>query len=100
MSWAGVIAATLACIAAKQVGALAPTSWLAGARLGRYLPWLPVAMLSTLIAIATFGLDGRWVLDERAAAMAVAALATWRRAPFPVVILLAATTAALLRAVA
>jgi len=40
------------------------------------------------------------VLDARAPALCVAALLVWRRAPFLVVVLSAAGTAALLRAVA
>ena len=40
------------------------------------------------------------MLDARVPALAVAALLVWRRAPFLVVVLAAAATAALLRAVA
>jgi hypothetical protein len=40
------------------------------------------------------------VLDARTPALAVAAVLVWRRAPFLVVVLAAAATAALLRALA
>lgn len=45
--------------------------------------------------------DGRsLVLDARAIGVAVAVVATWRRLPFPVVIVVAAAATALVRAVA
>ena len=46
----------------------------------------------------TFDGAGRLVVDARVPAMVVAALLVWRRAPFLVVVLSAAATAALLRA--
>jgi hypothetical protein len=46
----------------------------------------------------TFGADRALVLDARAAGVGVAAVAAWRRAPFPVVIVLAAVVTAALRA--
>ena len=42
---------------------------------------------------------GAFVIDARLPALGVAALLTWRRAPFLVIVLAAAATAALLRAV-
>lgn len=45
----------------------------------------------------TFALDRALVVDERAAGIAVAAVAAWRRAPLIVVIVLGAAVTALLR---
>ena len=97
MSWTGLVIATLLCATAKQLGAAMPRSWLTVGGFDRLAPWLPVALLCSLIAIATFGNDRSWVLDERAVALGVAGVATWQRAPFPVVVILAAGTAAALR---
>ncbi len=99
MSWTGLLIVTALCAAAKQAGAAVPRRWLTIGGLDRLAPLLPVALLSSLIAIATFGRDRVWVFDERAVALAVAGLATWRRAPFPLVVALAAGTAALIRSV-
>jgi len=48
--------------------------------------------------VGTFTIDRSLVLDARAAGVAVAAVAAWRRAPFPVVIVLAAVVTATIRA--
>jgi len=56
-------------------------------------------LLAALIAVQTFS-DGRsLVIDARAAGLAVAAVAVWRRWPFLVVVALAAVTTALVRQV-
>ena len=55
-------------------------------------------MLAALILVQTLDGAGRLVVDARVPAMAVAGLLVWRRAPFLVVVLSAAATAALLRA--
>jgi hypothetical protein len=60
---------------------------------------LPLALLAALVVVQTFS-DGRSiVVDARAAGLAAAGLAVYRRAPFIVVVALAAATAALVRAV-
>jgi hypothetical protein len=60
---------------------------------------LPLALLAALVVVQTFS-DGRSIaVDARAAGLAAAGLAVFRRAPFIVVVALAAATAALVRAV-
>ena len=68
-----------------------------GVRIGRLLP---PALLTALIVVQTIGAtDGKGLtLDARAAGIAAAAIAVWRRAPFVVVIALGAAVTALLRA--
>jgi hypothetical protein len=60
---------------------------------------LPAALLPALVAVNTIAGERRFVLDARAAGLAVATLAAWRRAPFVVVVAAAAATTALVRAV-
>jgi branched-subunit amino acid transport protein len=67
-------------------------------RLVRCVALLPAALLAALVVVGTFGADRALVLDARAAGVGVAAFAAWRRAPFPVVIVLAAVVTAALRA--
>jgi len=69
------------------------------ARLQRTIPLVPIALLAALVAINTFATGTHLVLDVRAAAMAVALIAVLIRAPFLVVVIAAAATAALLRLV-
>ena len=64
-----------------------------------HLEILVVPILAALIAVQSFSTGHRIVLDARAAALLVAALLVWRRAPFVVVALAAAVTAAGLRLV-
>jgi len=72
---------------------------------GRTLPgWLqritalaPAALLAALVAAGTLTTDGDWALDARVVGVAAAALALWRRAPFVVVVVVAAGATALVR---
>ena len=64
------------------------------------LDLVAVPLLAALILVQTLGDGQRLVLDARVPALAVAAVLVWRRAPFLVVVLSAAATASLLRALA
>ena len=66
-------------------------------RLVRCVALLPAALLAALIVVGTFADGQSLVLDARAAGVGVAAVAAWRRAPFPVVIVLAAAVTAAIR---
>ena len=59
---------------------------------------MTVGLLAALVVTQTFATGGSLVVDARLAAVAVAAVALWRKAPFIVVVLLGALTAAALRA--
>jgi len=97
MIWAGLLVASAACYGLKLAGLSLPARWLQDARIQRTVPLLPVALLAALIATQTFSLGQHLVLDVRAAALGMALVAVLLRAPFLVVIMVAAATAALLR---
>lgn len=97
MIWAGLLVASAACYGLKLAGLSLPARWLRDARIQRTVPLLPVALLAALIATQTFSLGQHLVVDVRAAALGVAVIAVLLRAPFLVVIVAAAATAALLR---
>ncbi|HEX7263513.1 MAG TPA: AzlD domain-containing protein [Candidatus Dormibacteraeota bacterium] len=99
MLWVGLLVASAACYGLKLAGLSLPQAWMQDARIQRTVPLLPVALLSALIAILTFSTGHQIVLDVRAAAIGVAAIAVLLRAPFLVVVAAAAATAALLRLV-
>jgi branched-subunit amino acid transport protein len=63
------------------------------------LELIPVPLLAALILVQTLDGGERLVVDARVPALGVAVVLAWRRAPFLVVVLGAAATAALLRAV-
>lgn len=96
--WAGVLVASLSCYALKLAGLSLPQRWLQDPRIQRTVPLIPIALLASLVATQTFSTGRHLVLDVRAAALAVAVVAVLLRAPFLVVVAIAAATAALLRA--
>lgn len=98
MIWAGVVVASLSCYALKLAGLSLPRRWLQDPRIQRTVPLIPVALLASLVATQTFATGQHLVLDVRAAALVVAIVAVLLRAPFLVVVAVAAATAALLRA--
>ncbi len=96
--WAGVLVASLSCYALKLAGLSLPQRWLQDPRIQRTVPLIPIALLASLVATQTFSTGRHLVLDVRAAALVVAVVAVVLRAPFLVVVAVAAATAALLRA--
>jgi branched-subunit amino acid transport protein len=65
----------------------------------RCLALLPAALLPALVVVNTVSAGRSIVLDARLPGVAAAALAVWRRAPFPLVIALGAAVTAVIRLV-
>jgi hypothetical protein len=63
----------------------------------RLLTLLPLSIVSAVMAVQTFTTRQSIVLDARAVGVGVAAVASWRRLPLGVVVVLAAATTALVR---
>ncbi len=97
MSWGPLLVACGACYVLKLSGLSVPDRVLADQRVQRLTAALPVALLAALIALQTWVSDRSLVIDARTGGLAVAAVAVLLRAPFIVVVFLAALTAALLR---
>jgi branched-subunit amino acid transport protein len=100
MSWASVLALGALAYALKALGPVVIGRRPVPADVTQVLELVAVPVLAALILVQTFDGTGRLVLDARVPAMGVAALLVWHRAPFLVVVLSAAATAALLRALA
>jgi branched-subunit amino acid transport protein len=98
MIWAAIILGSVGCWAEKLLGYLIPTSVLRHPWLLRVATLIPVALLAALVAVQTFANGQSLTIDARVAGLAVAVIALILRAPFLVVIVVAAVTAALLRA--
>ncbi len=99
VAWTAVLVVGLATIAIKAAGPV-----LAGGRelpqsSARVVDLLAPALLAALVATQAFGSDEAVVLDERAAGLLAAGVAILLRAPLLAVIVVAAVTAATLRAV-
>ena len=98
MIWAAVLLGSLGCYLEKLFGFILPPSLLDRPMIRSVAALLPIAMLSALVAVQTFGSGQSLVIDARLAGVAVAVVALVLRAPFLAVVLAAAITAALVRA--
>ncbi|HSU74303.1 MAG TPA: AzlD domain-containing protein [Terrabacter sp.] len=97
--WTAILVAALVAFGTKLAGHLVPAHLLESPRVRRITGALPIALLAALVATQAFtGPGGTFVLDARAVAVAVAVVALLLRAPFLVVVVLGAATAAVLRA--
>ena len=98
--WELVVATIAGCYAFKLAGYLVPAHLLARPAVRRVVELLPVALLAALVVVEAVAAGRHIDLDgPRLAGFGVAAVAVWRRAPFLVVVVAAAATAALLRLV-
>ncbi|MGN6743334.1 MAG: AzlD domain-containing protein [Amnibacterium sp.] len=96
-AWIAVLASSAIAYGFKLSGYTVPPRWLEQPRILRVTEMLPAALLASLVVLEAFGSGQRLVLDARAAGLVVAAGALLLRAPFIVVVALAAVTAALMR---
>lgn len=96
--WFAVLAGSLGCYAEKLAGYLLPHAVLENTSVRRVAGLLPVALLAALVAVQTFATGQTLVIDARAAGLAAAIIALVLRAPFLAVVVVAAVTAAFLRA--
>ncbi len=97
MTWAAVLAGALGCYLLKLAGLSVPERVLKGRRMQGIAELLPVALLAALIATQTFSSGRMLRLDPRAVGLAAATAAVLLRAPFLVVVVVAAGTSALIR---
>ncbi len=95
--WATIIVASAACYSLKFVGAIIPREWLERPIVGHVTKLLPIALLIALVTVQTFAHGKSLTIDARVPALGASAIALRFKAPFIVVVLVAAVTAALLR---
>lgn len=95
MIWIAVIAGSAGCYLTKLAGFVIPAK--DSPRFRRISSLLPVALLAALVAVQTFASGNALVLDARVAGLGLAVGALLLRAPFLVVVFVAALGAALLR---
>lgn len=93
--WIAVIGTSAIAFALKFLGHSIPEKYLSHPRALRINALIPIALLSALVAVQTIAEKSRLVVDQRLAGLAVAIIALKLKAPFPVVVLGAAATSAL-----
>ncbi len=95
--WGGIIITVAGCFALKYAGLSVPERVLVHPATIRAANLIPIALLGALIAVQVFADGTRLVIDARLFGLAVAAALLTLRAPFLVVVFLAALAAALAR---
>jgi branched-subunit amino acid transport protein len=95
--WGAILGAAAGCYLLKLAGLSIPAGVLQRPLVERIADLIPVALLAALVAVQVFARGTHLTLDARAAGLAVAVVALLLRAPFLVVVVAAALTAALLR---
>ena len=93
--WTVLIATSAFSYAIKLAGHLVPERWFAHPRLQRINALVPISLLSALVVAQGLVTKTHVVIDHRLAGLAAALGALMAKAPFPVVVLVAALTSAL-----
>jgi branched-subunit amino acid transport protein len=93
--WIAVLGTSAIAFALKYFGHSVPEKYLSNPRVLRINTLIPIALLSALVAVQTFGEKSKLVIDQRIAGLAVAVIALALKAPFPVVVIGSAAASAL-----
>lgn len=93
--WWGVIGTSVAAYALKFLGHSIPHQYLEHPKIQKTNLLIPITLLSSLVAVQTFAMKSKLVVDHRALGLVVAAVALKFRAPFPIVVILAAACSAI-----
>ena len=97
MTWTLVLVLFAGAYAFKVTGLVILGGRTLPAVIDRCLALIPAAVVTALVVKDTFSSGQELVLDARAAGIAVATIAAWRRAPLIVVIALGAAVTAAVR---
>ena len=96
--WWLVAGTVVGCYLLKLVGYFVPARMLDHGPTRRAVELLPVALLAALVVVEAIAAGRHYDLDwPRLAGFGVGAVAVWLRAPFLVIVVAAAVTAAVLR---
>ena len=93
--WIAVIVTSVLCYAIKYIGHAIPEIWLAHPRVQRITNLIPIVLLSALVAMQAFTTKTKFVIDHRLAGITVAIAALAAKLPFPVVVVGAMATSAI-----
>lgn len=97
VTWTLVLLLALGAYACKAIGFVVVGNRPLPTRIERCLALIPAALITALVVKDTFSISQDLVLDARAAGIAAAAIAAWRRAPLVVVIVVGAAVTAVIR---
>lgn len=97
MIWAAVLIGSAVAYTLKALGFVVPERMLDKPLVAQLVAMFPIALLSALLAVVTVADGMAVVIDARVAAVAAAAVALMLRAPFLVVVVVGAASAAFIR---
>ncbi|MEJ7774538.1 MAG: AzlD domain-containing protein [Nocardioidaceae bacterium] len=95
--WTAVIVTAIGCYLLKLAGLSVPDTVLDRPFVRRMADLIPVALLGALVAVQAFSTGQELVVDARLVGVGAGVVALAARAPFLVVVFVAAATTALLR---
>jgi len=94
--WIAVIGTSAIAFALKYSGHSVPEKWLSHPRIQNINALIPIALLSALVAVQTFTEKSTLMIDQRLLGLSVAIIALFLKAPFPIVVISAAASSAML----
>ncbi|KGA18109.1 hypothetical protein GM50_9695 [freshwater metagenome] len=94
--WIAVIGTSAIAFLLKYSGHSVPEKWLSHPKIKKVNALIPIALLSALVAVQSFTEKSKLMVDQRLLGIAVAIVALLLKAPFPVVVISAAVSSALL----
>ena len=94
--WVAVIGTSVIAFLLKYSGHSVPERWLSHPKIQKVNALIPIALLSALVAVQSFSEKSKLMIDQRLLGLAVAIVALLLKAPFPVVVISAAISSALL----
>lgn len=94
--WIAVIGTSAIAFALKYSGYSVPEKWLSHPRIQNVNALIPIALLSALVAVQTFTEKSMLMIDQRLLGLSVAIVALFLKAPFPIVVISAAASSAML----
>ena len=94
--WIAVLGTSAIAFALKYGGHSVPEKWLSHPRIQSINALIPIALLSALVAVQTFTEKSQLMIDQRLLGLSVAIVALLLKAPFPLVVISAAASSALL----
>lgn len=94
--WIAVIGTSVIAFLLKYGGHSVPERWLSHPKIQKVNALIPIALLSALVAVQSFSEKSKLMIDQRLLGLAVAIVALLLKAPFPVVVISAAISSALL----
>lgn len=93
--WIATLGASAICYLLKILGYSLPESTLNNPRIQRVNTFIPIVLLSALVAVQTLTIDSEVVVDHRLIGVLVAAVALKMRVSFPIMMISAALSSAL-----